>query len=266
MELEPIIKLTKDLKEASRILSATEARFLVDNYYTMQDNRIRAAGQARSMSKDGEPIAVLDWLLQQSQTLEKQVARALDAYSGAHPVGIWARKQKGIGPVIAAGLLAHIDIHQAPTVGHIWNYAGLNPEIEWKKGEKRPWNASLKTLCWKIGESFVKVSGNEEAVYGRLYLERKELEMKRNENGEFAEQARLKLEKCNIGKTTDAYKAYSVGKLPPAHIHARAKRYAEKMFLSHLHHVWYLHEFKKEPPKPFAIAILGHAHYLPPEI
>ena len=91
--------------------------------------------------------------------------------------------------MIAAGLEAHIDITRAPTVGHIWRYAGLDPTCEWRKGEKRPWNASLKTLCWKIGESFVKVSGKEKSLYGRLWKERKELEEKRNAAGEFADQA-----------------------------------------------------------------------------
>lgn len=265
MQLESIQRLTKDLKEASYILSDDEARFLVDAYYMMQDNRIRSAGQIRSMAESGEPNAVLQWLLGQNTTLENQVKRALDAYSGAHAVGQWARAQKGIGPVIAAGLLAHFDIHKAPTNGHFWSFAGLDPRNEWKKGEKRPHNASLKTLCWKIGESFVKVSGHEDAFYAHLYLERKEREALKNEALEFADQAKAKLDKFSIGKTTDAYKAYSQGKLPPAHIHARAKRYAVKRFLSDLHYVWFMNEFGKEPPVPYAVAHLDHAHWVKPK-
>lgn len=258
--LEPIKRLTKDLKDASYILSKDEARFLVDAYYMMQDNRIRTDGQIRSMSASGEPNAVLQWLSDQNSTLEKQVARALDAYSSAHHAGRWARSQIGIGPVIAAGLLAHIDIQKAPTNGHIWSYAGLDPRNEWRKGEKRPWNAELKTLCWKIGESFVKVSGKEDAYYGQLYKQRKELETQKNDELAFKDQAEQKLEKFKIGKTTDAYKAYSVGKLPAAHIHARAKRYAVKIFLSHFHEVWFEHEFGKKPPQPYPLEHLGHAH------
>jgi hypothetical protein len=44
-------------------------------------------------------------------------------------------------------LLARIDIVKAPTAGHIWRYAGLDPTVRWNKGEKRPWNAGLKVLC-----------------------------------------------------------------------------------------------------------------------
>jgi hypothetical protein len=196
--------------------------------------------------------------------LENQIKRALEKYAKSIVVGNWALAQKGIGPIITAGLLAHIDIERAPTVGHIWRFAGLDPTQSWEKGKKRPWNASLKTLCWKIGESFVKVSNKDDAFYGELYKVRKELETKRNERNEFSEQATKKLQTTKIGKDTDAYKYYSRGQLPPAHIHARAKRYAVKMFLSHFHDVWYRDFFKTAPPKPFAIDHLGHAHYLPP--
>ena len=264
MDLEPIERITKDIKEAAYLLSNDEARFLVDAYYMMQDQRIRANNQLLALSESREPNLVLTWFSRESERLEAQVKRALDAYSAAIPVGKWARAQHGIGPVLAAGLLAHIDITKAPTAGHIWNFAGLNPGQEWGKGEKRPWNASLKTLCWKIGESFLKQSGNDKCFYGKIYLERKQDEITRNDAGEFKEQAALKLQKFKIGKDTDAYKAYSVGKLPIAHIRARAKRWAVKMFLSHLHEIWFIDEYGAAPPKPYAIVHLGHAHYIEP--
>jgi hypothetical protein len=258
--LAAVDRLTSDIKKAAINLSRDEARFLVDAYYAMQEDRIRSAAQVRELTANEEPHEVLTWLEAQSQVLEGQIKRALDSYSAAHPVGAWSREVIGIGPVIAAGLLAHIDITRCPTVGHIWSFAGLNPTVSWNKGEKRPWNAKLKTLCWKIGESFVKVSGNEDAVYGKLYLERKAKEIEKNDRGEFAEQAKAKLEKFKIGKDTDAYKAYSQGKLPPAHIHARAKRWAVKQFLSDWHLMAYREHFKQEPPLPYPIVHLGHAH------
>jgi len=259
---DEVTRLTRDLKNSAKVLTSQEARFLVDAYYTMQDNRIRSAAQVRALTQSGEPHSVLIWLEDQNMVLENQVKRALDAYSGANAVGAWARNQVGIGPVISAGLLAHIDIKKAPTVGHIWSFAGLNPDAQWEKGKKRPWNAALKTLCWKIGESFVKVSNNEKAFYGHLYKEKKDYYTAKNEAGDYKEQAEQILLAKKFDKTTDAYKAYSQGKLPLAQIHARAKRYAVKIFLSHLHHVWYVHEFKTEPPKPFALAHLDLVHMI----
>ena len=264
--LVPVRKMDRDLRKASSQLTATEARYLVDSYYAMQDGRIRANNQIRALSASGEPHESIAWLSTESRVLEESVKSALDVYSDSHPVGARMRKVVGVGPVIAAGLLAHIDITRAPTAGAIWRYAGLDPTSEWKKGEKRPFNASLKTLCWKLGESFVKVSNHEDAVYGRLYRERKDAEIKKKEAGAFADQAAAKLEKFKIGKTTDAYKAYSVGKLPPAHIHARAKRVAVKMFLSHLHQIWYEVEFGAEAPAPyvFEFADKEHVHKIEP--
>ena len=263
-ELQPITKLTRDLRAAAQTLSPDEARYLVDAYYMMQENRIRSDAQIRALTESGEPHSVIDWLSANSTGIENGIKSALDRYSASHVVGQWARSQKGIGPVIAAGLLAHIDIHKAPTVGHIWNFAGLNPGVTWGKGEKRPWNAALKVLTWKMGESFVKVSGDDGAYYGALYKQRKLEEQARNDRGELAEQAAGVLEKKRIGKDTDAFKAYSVGRLPPAHIHARAKRWAVKIFLSHLHAVWHEVEFNRPAPEPYAIAHLGHAHLMKP--
>jgi hypothetical protein len=262
----PVRKLGRDMGNAASTLTATEARYLVDSYYGMQDGRIRANNQIRALTASGEPHESIAWLSTESRVLEESVKRALDSYSANHPVGKRMRTVTGVGPVISAGLLAHIDITRAPTAGAIWRYAGLDPTSEWKKGQKRPHNASLKTLCWKLGESFVKVCNNKDAVYGKLYQERKEAEIVQNEAGAFADQAAAKLEKFNIGKTTDAYKAYSVGKLPPAHIHARAKRVAVKMFLSHLHEVWYEIEFGKKAPVPyvFEFADKEHVHKIEP--
>jgi hypothetical protein len=235
----------------------------VDAYYLMQDNRITAANQIRALTASDEPHEIIDWLFAQNEVLESQIKRALDKWGDSQELGVWAKSIHGIGPVIAAGLLAHIDIEKAPTVGHIWAFAGLDPTRKWGKGEKRPHNAKLKTLCWKIGESFVKVSGNPEAYYGEVYRQRKEYEQKRNDAGECAEQAKEILAQKKFGKDTEAFGHLTAGHLPPAQIHARAKRYAVKLFLAHYHDTAYKLHYKKDPPLPYAIAHLGHAHIRP---
>lgn len=257
---EPVKRLSRDLAKATATLTSAEARFLVDNYYMIQKNRIRSENQIRALTESEEPHELLVWLFANMKTLEDQIKRGLDSYSKSQPIGEWSRSILGIGPVIAAGLMAHIDITEAPTVGHIWAFAGLDPSKRWEKKKKRPWNASLKTLCWKIGESFVKVSGKEESLYGRLYVERKEYEAAKNEKGDYEEQAAIKAKV--VGKSTEAYKHYSVGKLPPGHLHARAKRYAVKIFLAHWHGKQHQFHYGKPAPKPYPIAIQGHAHII----
>lgn len=258
-------RLSTDLMLAAENLSDAEARFLVDAYYMMQDARIRAAHRERTLNESGEPALLITWLLDRNFDLEKQVKVALGNYAKHHQIGRWLLSIKGIGPVIASGLMAHIDIHRAKYAGHIWSFAGLNPGKEWKKGQKRPWNAALKTLCaYKLGESFVKVSNHEDSLYGQFYRTRKREYEKANENGEYEEQAREILAAKKFSKSTEAYKALSKGRLPQAQVHARARRVAVKLFISHFFERWYELVFNEIPPRPYAIAILDHGDYIEP--
>jgi len=262
--LVPIAKINKDIIKSAIKLGDSELRWLVDYYYQMQDDRIRLNAQVREASQIAEEHDALDYLAEQSSYLEKQIKRLLQTYVESRPVGKWLLHNKGVAGVLSAGLLAHIDINKAPTAGHIWNYAGLNPSVKWEKGKKRPFNAQLKTLCWKIGESFVKVSGSKDSFYGQEYAKRKLFETERNENNYYKDHASKQLEQKNFSKSTDAYKCYIKGKLPPAHVHAIAKRWVVKLFLSHLHAVWYEHATGKKAPVPYAIAHLNHAHLIEP--
>jgi hypothetical protein len=278
--LSPIQRLTRDLANASVTISDAEARFLVDAFYVMQDARIRADGQIRSIVKnpvetgeidaEGEPVKavephdVLAWLSKQNDVLESQVKRALTKYVDAHVMGDWLMGHFGVGPVISAGLIAHIDIERSPTAGHIWRFAGLDPTVAWKAKTKRPWNAQLKTLCYKLGESFVKFHKDERCFYGHIWRKQKDLYIERNERGDYAERSAQILAARNYRKDTEAYKHYIIGKFPPGHIHAMARRYAVKLFISHLHGEMYRRILKTEPPLPYPVAHLGHAHIIRP--
>ncbi len=264
-ELTVLQKLSRDLKKAGEVLSDQEARFLVDTYYQMQDYRKRSDNQCRRLdtTPEDEPHELLAFFATSFRTIEQQIKSVLHEYAKSKPIGQWMLSITGIGPVITAGLLAHIDITKVETAGQIQAFAGLDPTKKWEKGQIRPWNAQLKTLCWKIGQSFVKVSNNDKDVYGKIYKVRKEYEQAKNELGDYADQAANTLAVKKIGKDTDAFGYYSKGQLPPAHIQARAERYAVKIFLSHLFSVWYELDRGEKPPKPYAIAILNHAHEVP---
>lgn len=259
-ELIAASRLTRDLKRASITLHDDQARYLVDLYYTLQRLRIGAAAQVRSAKS--EPNLLLGWTNEMYAQLETDVKGALGIYAQSRVPGEWALSILGIGPVIAAGLLAHIDISQTPTAGALFRYAGYDPTVTWERGKKRPWNARLKTLCWKAGQSFVKSSNRETSFYGPFYRDRKLYEVERNERKEYADQASAMLVKKKIGHDTEAYMWYSQGMLPPAHIQARAERWAVKLFLSHYFNVAYETYHKQPAPKPYVIQFLGHAHLI----
>jgi hypothetical protein len=386
---DAVVRLNKDLKAAVRLLTPHEARFLVDSYYAIQEYRKASGNQKLALDKSGEPHLILNWLFDQQSTLEKQIGKTLDIWTDTQPVGQWLKSICGIGPVLTAGLIAHVDITRAPTAGRIWRLAGLVPDVKWygKDGSKelmktmfgdspkkksvdetdlalvslntnrsiesleklalgkgkrmtmdnleaglarRPWNANLKTLAFKVGESFVKVSGRESDFYGKLFQKRKAKEWLRNLSGGCSGDARNALSEKNFKDGTDA-KVWLTGKispsvagwcwargivssspsmndveamtkdqalrpadlvaagfwnedgsvvqimgkgpdqwtspipmLPPAHIHARARRWTVKLLLSHFQYVYYRYHYGQEPPAPYVMAKAGHADLIVP--
>lgn len=351
--------LRRDLRESDDLPEA-QVRYLVDLYYQLQDERIRAAGQLRSAKKGGEPTALIDRVFRIQHLLEDEVKGQLGRYAESRETGEWAFQIRGVGPVITAGLLAHIDITRATNPSKIWRFAGLDPSAVWLSREdakkivkehlagtgrtaptkadileiaqcqnvraetlvrmattnpkgkpvkltaetlsralaRRPWNADLKTLCWKLGESFVKQSGYAEDddpadLYCRLYVQRKIQETVRNEAGDFVESAAQALVDRNYGRDTDARLWYSgcftpkaarqireadikerisltkelagapgsgLAMLPPARVHARAKRFAVKVFLVHFWSAMYEEAHPGTPaPNPWVTTLGGHA-------
>lgn len=262
------LKLHRDLCSSTDIAPRKEVRYLVDLYYQIQDMRIASAAQCRTLKEGGEPSMLPDFISANLRYLEDTIKRSMGSFAKQYVVGKWLQSICGIGPVLSAGFLVTFDIRDMPTSGAWHSYAGIAPGIEWKKGNKRPWDARAKVMCFKAGESFVKVQSRENDFYGKFFVNRRQYEQDRNDRGELADQAAEKLSRFKIGKKTDAYKAYSNGKLPPAHLHARARRYTVKLFLSHFHDVAWRDYYGTEPPVPyvFSTKYTGgvHRHYIDP--
>lgn len=314
-DFEAHAKLSTDLRRSARDLPRRNARYLVDTYYQVQKFRVRTGNQRFAADRLGESGELLSWTQDRFHHLEKQLASCLNEFSKAYRVGNWMQSLCGVGPVISAGLLAQIDIRKAPTVGHIWRFAGLDPSLEWlgtdkakqlvnaeANGEmteeafrsicgkvnrhpenvraliegtmtkasvaaaiaKRPYSTPLKTLCvGKLGPCFVKVQGRKSDFYGALYKEHKNREIEMNERGDFAETAAQILQQKNFGKQTEAYKAYSEGRLPAGHIDRRAIRWVVKLFLSHLHQVMFEDFHGEKGPRPYCFDHLpNHTHFI----
>jgi len=239
-------------------LSNPEARFLVANYYTAQEMRKRNDMQLRHLGeKDGAPI--LPMLLNKSAdsfaVIESEIMKGLQVYADSTQLGRWCQSNDGIGPVITSGLLAHLDITKAPTAGHFWSFAGLNPDMVWEKGQKRPYNADLRQICWHLGQCVKRLQKDKNAYYRQIYEVRKDYVVNKNETGMNAERA-----KTFRTRTPEVMALLKTGKLPAITIDSQACNYVAKMFLSHLHALMYWDHYGTPPVKPFAIAIMGHTH------
>ncbi len=249
---QPFVRLSQDMKKASRGLSQREATWLVTTYYNLQNNRIRAGGQLRASKANGTPHELIVWSFSAQSRLEQAVKGCLGEFAASYRVGQWIQSLYGFGPVISGALLANFDIRKAPTVGHFWRFAGMDPTCKWEKKTKRPWNAELKSIClFRLGETLVKFRKKAKCFYGQLYYAHKVGLQQANERGEYAEQAAAEMEAKPKMNKSERWKHWKEGRLAPAHIHDRARRWAVKLFISHLHHVMYRDFFEKDPPAPY---------------
>ena len=346
VEVQGLASISKDVSESVIVMDRNEIRFLVDRYYQIQDirkasaNQIRAVkqgfdyGEGNDSNEESVIPTALEWLYLNQKNEEKQLQKMLKTYAENHPVGKWLMSIKGIGPVIAAGLISMFDVKKAKYVNNFWSYAGLNDNnnpwlgkvksekwvnewldehpdedpknlttqivvdacIEFKrtyetslkqayvkvKGEfvtpltiteksvkawlaRPPYNTELKTLCWKIGESFLKVKNKPESLYGRLLNERYIYETQKNEAGEYAEEAAKALANKKWTKK-DMKETYQSGHLPKGHILARVKRHTVKVFIAHLYQAMYYYEYGQESPELYVQKYLDHDGVIYPEV
>jgi len=259
LEFPVFDRFSRDVRNLTENLDQSSARKVVDAYYVLQENRMAFAAQTRELEKQDSPHELVALLYDGLYRMEKALKLPLEKFAGSTVEGKWALDQYGIGPVLAAGLLAHIDITKAPTAGSVWRYAGLDPTQTWEKGQKRPFNAEFKTLCWKIGQSFMKFSGKDECFYGQLYKQDKARRIAKNEAGDYAEFAKSILEKKNF-KVNQTRAKLETGKLSDAQIDAQARRFAVKIFLSHYHAVAFQAHHGEPAPRPYIIAHGDHVH------
>lgn len=290
ISIEAVSKLNRDLRNSAKTLDTHQVRYLVDLYYQVQDYRIRAAHQLKQSSDQGEPNALLAWASENFQVLERGIQSSMDVYSTSSRVGRWLRSIHGVGPILSAGYLAHLSVYpwkcvkakpgvkacqpEAPctpacahkkinTAGAFWRFAGLDPTLKWNKGEKRPWNASLKVLLWKQADVWVRLRSNDKDFYGRLYEQRKAYEEARDERGGNATAAAETLSSKKI-RDPGTLETYESGHLPKGRLDLRARRWAAKLFLAHLHHVMFEDKFGEAPPRPYVIDHLGHVDIIGP--
>lgn len=260
-----LVKLTRnelidEIVKAYEIEASSVAR-IVELYYDCQEHRKRHAAKKRTE----EPRDLDKWFLEYLSFGEALIQRKLQKWveTDAPAESQWAYAQYGIGPVLAAGLAAHIDVNKAASPSAIWKFAGLAPGFDKRvKGEKLPFNGRLKTLCWKLGDSFVKFSGQEECFYGKLYREFKAEEIRRNESGHYKVAAAELLKSKNWKDDTATKERLLQGKLSDAHLDMKARRRAVKIFLVHY---WEQGRKARNLPvrPPYVQQVLKHDNIIP---
>ena len=126
----PTAKMSTEIRLSAAQMTREEIKHVVTTYYEIQDFRKAASNMVHAQRKENHPHELVEWVRDSQNHNEKAIRGALKVYAENNPTGQWLLSIHGIGPVIAAGLLAHIDITKAPTVGNVWSFAGLDPSAD----------------------------------------------------------------------------------------------------------------------------------------
>lgn len=195
-------------------------------------NRLRAIDQEADPSTDYQR-QVLERYYHHFEELEAQLSSDIKDIVQDHPIYSELVSVKGVGPQLAAKLLALIDIERADTISALWRFAGLaviDGEREKRvKGEKAHYSTRLKTAMYQVASSFLIHDSPYREVYDRA---RRDYESR------------------------DGW--------TKLHQHYAALRKMEKMFLSHLWLRW--RSLEGLPiTEPYAQAVVGHTNITRPE-
>lgn len=352
------VKLSKDVKETLLkvpYITRDELKLLYDIFKDIQQVRVATTERIRSIETAAknnakqageeycEPtLAISKYVLKNISNIEAGMTMAFKLCLKDDPVGGWLMDICGVGPAIAAGLLAYFDVDSKDYASQFISYAGLNNinrpwlgrekskviveevigdsdtitddhiyeiarRTQWnsnylftygrserdkdtgitsgdftkesliKACSKIPYNAKLRSLLhvaacsinYKKGPKFKKTHPNGGKKYGELLDERIDYETRKNEAGEYRDQALEKAEALKKSKKckSDLIKIYESGKLPPSHIRMRAMRWMEKVFVCHLFEEMYRVKYDKLPPRYYALEHLeGHNVDIKPEV
>lgn len=201
-----------------------KVRQLVEIYYDIQDVRIRSFNRLR---EHGEVEGVNPKHL---LALEREIREYIKIEVKDIPiVKKFLKPIRGIGPMLAGGLISFFDPHEAKHASSFWKYAGLHVEnghaVKRKKNEKLDWNPRAKVLMWKVADSFIK---QRTTFYRDIYDQAKDKYTKRflgNGKCERYAECMSKLKKAKVPSCKN-------------HMHYMAMRPMVKRFLADFWAAW----------------------------
>lgn len=250
-------------------LKNRELRIIIESYYDIQKLRIAMNSRLYAYRKAGFlQICNPEPLLLKLEALEHELEHELKVIVEQHPLWQeWFCDIRGIGPVMAAGVIAwRDDISKAPTVSAFWKYHGFAPsQTRRSKGVKLDYNPKAKTHCWKVGMQLLKAKSN----YSKIYYETKP-EYENREDIKAMHNNVIKEIKNKKGETIRIYEAAGGPKSYKLHIHQMSMRKMIKRFLADTWLVWRRIEgLPVIEPYIFSTAAqqkgIAHEHFVEPQ-
>ena len=266
--LSPLYE-TRDLKwiaaafesaQAQRLRTGEQIRALVQsrangNRPVGPSDEIEALLARIRAGSSPAPLAALGDAYRRQWSEERDLLRLMSERIARHPAWPWLERVRGIGPSLAARLLARLEIDRAPTPSSFWSYCGLaTVAAEVYRCAQCGYELSLPSgRQLRPGH---RVPGSGQPCPGALTLVGdgvRRVAQPRPTRGENAPYDREAKKLCyligiSFVRQGDAYKRYyneqrarlDVAKPEwiPRRRHLTALRMTEKLFLAHLWLVW----------------------------
>lgn len=241
---------------------------LVDSVMLIDKSITAAKIRSSHLAKDGFYDPQTNFFIKEGTAFKKKLLKPIADFVKQHPAYKWFSRIKGIGNENIAKVISLINIEKSNTMSGLWKFAGYATDQNGKaekrsKGEKLPFNMTLKVMCNRLGTSLLKASAVGEASHYGLYYAKEYAKYK-----EFFEERGVIISDFNkIPKkaTIVTCKANAVkgGYMQSLHLHQLAFRKMIKLFLAHLWQVW--REAENLPIRPpYAIEKMGHTTLIDP--
>lgn len=245
----------------------------VSEYELAQRNRLATEAHLRATGMSSTPSG-LTTLLEAERRAEREAARAMQRSVAAHPAWPWMERVRGIGPTLAARLLARLRIDKAPTPSSFWSYCGLAtvPGVRY--------TCATCGVVILLGAHHTPLRSHRTSTgapcTGHLQVDDESparvapRQPGRGQRRTFDTEARTVCHLIGVSfiRRGRAYRAvYDVRRerlhaerpdWTPNHVHLAAMRVTEKLFLAHLWQVW-AGALGRPAQLPFAVARNGRA-------
>lgn len=220
---DPLLRALVDLRD--RQIQKARIQF---------SNRLSALEREQDNAGESQQMAVVMRWLDVFQSLEEQLDKDIAKIVKTEAIFEEMSQLRGIGPLLAAKVIAMVDIERAQTVSALWRYAGYGVKDGERerpvKGETLHYNIRLKTALYLVATSFLRCGSPYRVVY---------------------DNAKRRYEETRQDWTK-------------AHIHQAAMRKMIKLFLSHLWQRW--RSLSNLPTRePYVVEYLDHTTVYAPE-
>lgn len=172
---------------------------MVDTVLKVERLRVGTQVRISHLKRNDRTCASTEWLQHELLGLERKIDNAVAAFVEQHSAFPWFSKIKGVGKENIAKIIGLVDITRAQHVSSLWKFAGYSVEAGRapcrRQGEKLSYNATLRTMCYRLGSSLHKAGLRQQcSVCGELVGRSKIPDQEKpNGNGDVVDSEKLHL-------------------------------------------------------------------------